>query len=48
MRGIFLLMAATAGICVALYYPFAGVLLWTWFSVMSPRSPVSQRQLDDS
>jgi putative inorganic carbon (HCO3(-)) transporter len=37
MRDIFLLMAVMAGICGALYYPFAGVMLWTWLSVMSPQ-----------
>jgi putative inorganic carbon (HCO3(-)) transporter len=38
MRDIFFLLATMAGIGAALFYPFAGVLLWTWLSVMSPQS----------
>jgi probable O-glycosylation ligase (exosortase A-associated) len=38
MRDIFLLVFTLAGAGVSLFYPFAGVLLWTWFSLMSPQS----------
>ena len=38
MRDIFLLTFTLAGAGVSLFYPFAGVLLWTWFSLMSPQS----------
>ncbi|MBW8708269.1 MAG: putative O-glycosylation ligase, exosortase A system-associated [Alphaproteobacteria bacterium] len=38
MRDLFFLIATMAGIGATLIYPFAGVLLWTWLSVMSPQS----------
>lgn len=38
MRDILLVLATLAGIGVSLVYPFAGLLLWTWFSLMSPQS----------
>jgi putative inorganic carbon (HCO3(-)) transporter len=36
MRDIFLLVAAAGGIGLSLFYPFAGVLLWAWFTVANP------------
>jgi len=38
MRDIFLVTFTLAGAGVSLFYPFAGMLLWTWFSLMSPQS----------
>lgn len=36
MRDIALLAAVALGLGVALFYPFAGVLLWTWFTLQNP------------
>lgn len=38
MRDMFFLLAAMVGIGATLFYPFAGVLVWTWLSVMSPQA----------
>ncbi len=36
MRDALLLMVIAAGLLTALRYPFAGVLVWAWFSLMTP------------
>jgi probable O-glycosylation ligase (exosortase A-associated) len=36
MRGIFLIAVVAAGLLATLAYPYAGVLLWTWFTCMDP------------
>jgi probable O-glycosylation ligase (exosortase A-associated) len=36
MRDIFLVVAVLAGLGVTLRYPFVGVLIWEWFSLMQP------------
>lgn len=38
MRDIFLVLATLAGIGAGFYWPFAGTLIWAWFSLMSPQS----------
>jgi probable O-glycosylation ligase (exosortase A-associated) len=38
MRDLFLVVAVLAGLGVTVVSPFAGVLIWTWFSVMSPQA----------
>ena len=36
MRDIALILALATGLGVTLFYPFAGVLLWTWFTLQNP------------
>ncbi len=36
MRDIFLVIVIIAGLGVTLRYPFAGVLIWEWLSLMQP------------
>jgi putative inorganic carbon (hco3(-)) transporter len=36
MRALFLVAVISAGLLATLNYPFAGVLLWTWFTCMDP------------
>jgi probable O-glycosylation ligase (exosortase A-associated) len=36
MRDIALVLAIAAGLGITLLYPFAGVLLWTWFTLQNP------------
>jgi len=36
MRALFLVAVVIAGLAATLSYPFAGVLLWTWFTCMDP------------
>ena len=36
MRDIFLVIAVLAGLGVTFAYPFVGLLLWEWFSLMQP------------
>jgi putative inorganic carbon (HCO3(-)) transporter len=36
VRNLFLLLAISAGLCLALLYPYAGVLLWTWIALQVP------------
>ena len=36
MRELFLVAVVLAGLVATLRYPFAGVLLWTWFTCMQP------------
>src|SRR6476646_2738667 len=36
MRALFLIAVIGAGLIATLNYPFAGVLLWTWFTCMDP------------
>jgi probable O-glycosylation ligase (exosortase A-associated) len=36
MRAILLLTAIVAALGVAIIYPFAGVIVWTWFTVQNP------------
>ncbi|HUZ72214.1 MAG TPA: putative O-glycosylation ligase, exosortase A system-associated [Stellaceae bacterium] len=36
MRDLVLILAISAGIITALPYPFVGLLLWAWFTVMDP------------
>ncbi len=36
MRDALLLMVIAAGLLAALRYPFAGLLVWAWFSLMTP------------
>lgn len=36
MRDALLLMIIVAGLLAALRYPFAGMLVWAWFSLMTP------------
>src|SRR6185295_9434813 len=36
MRELFLVVVVLAGLVATLRYPFAGVLLWTWFTCMQP------------
>jgi putative inorganic carbon (HCO3(-)) transporter len=36
MRDIFLVAIILVGLLATLRYPFAGILLWTWFTVMDP------------
>lgn len=36
MRDIALVVALLAGLGVTLLYPFAGVILWTWFTLQNP------------
>jgi putative inorganic carbon (HCO3(-)) transporter len=36
LRAIALIMVIVAGLGIALRYPFAGVLLWAWFSLQNP------------
>ena len=36
MRALFLIAVIVAGLLATLAYPFAGVLLWTWFTCMDP------------
>jgi putative inorganic carbon (HCO3(-)) transporter len=36
MRALFLVAVIGAGLLATLNYPFAGVLLWTWFTCMDP------------
>jgi putative inorganic carbon (HCO3(-)) transporter len=38
MRAVLLFFCIAGGLGVTLRYPFAGVLVWTWFAVMSPHS----------
>ena len=40
MRDIVLILAVATGLGVTLFYPFAGVLLWTWFTLQSPHQEV--------
>ncbi|HNS88300.1 MAG TPA: DUF5935 domain-containing protein, partial [Parvularculaceae bacterium] len=36
MRDALLMAVMAAGLLTALRYPFAGILLWAWFSLMTP------------
>ena len=36
MRDIFLVAVILIGLLATLRHPFAGILLWTWFTVMDP------------
>jgi putative inorganic carbon (hco3(-)) transporter len=36
MRDIFLVVAVLVGLGFTLRFPFVGILLWVWFSIMSP------------
>ena len=36
MRDIVLILAIATGLGVTLFHPFAGVLLWTWFTLQNP------------
>jgi probable O-glycosylation ligase (exosortase A-associated) len=36
MRDIALVLAISVALGIALFYPFAGVLLWTWFTIQNP------------
>jgi putative inorganic carbon (HCO3(-)) transporter len=38
MRDIFLVVAVLIGLGFTLRFPFVGILLWVWFSIMSPQS----------
>ncbi|MGH6876652.1 MAG: putative O-glycosylation ligase, exosortase A system-associated [Rhizomicrobium sp.] len=40
MRGLVLLLAVFLALCIALPFPYAGVLLWTWFSLQAPHREV--------
>jgi putative inorganic carbon (hco3(-)) transporter len=40
MRDIALILALATGLGVTLFYPFAGVLLWTWFTLQNPHQEV--------
>src|SRR5574340_974897 len=36
IRDVVLLLIMTAGVPVALFHPYVGILLWTWLSIMNP------------
>ena len=36
MRDFFVVAVVIAGLIATLRYPFAGILLWTWFTCMDP------------
>src|SRR5579864_4457921 len=36
MRALFLIAVTVVGLLATLAYPFAGILLWTWFTSMDP------------
>jgi len=38
MRDLFLLALTLGGLLAVAVYPFAGVLLWTWYGLMSPQA----------
>jgi putative inorganic carbon (hco3(-)) transporter len=38
MRDIFLVVAVLIGLGFTLRFPFVGILLWVWFSIMSPQA----------
>ncbi|HEX4159682.1 MAG TPA: putative O-glycosylation ligase, exosortase A system-associated [Rhizomicrobium sp.] len=40
MRDYFLVAAIAAGLAAALAYPFAGLILWTWFTLANPHDEV--------
>jgi putative inorganic carbon (HCO3(-)) transporter len=38
MRDLFLVLITLSALCVSFAYPFAGILLWTWYSLMTPQA----------
>src|SRR5262249_26017546 len=40
MRDVLLILAIATTLCLTLIRPFAGVLLWTWFTLQNPHKEV--------
>lgn len=38
MRDLFLVLLTFGALCTSFAYPFAGLLLWTWYSLMTPQA----------
>jgi len=38
MRDLFLVLLTMGALCASFAYPFAGILLWTWYSLMTPQA----------